>query len=51
MGCGCSQNPAAEVWDYVHTNTRGEQTTYPSQYEAQAAVLRDGGNWIKVPRT
>lgn len=51
MGCGCSQNPAAQTYDYIHTNPRGEQTTYPSQYEAEAAKLREGGNWVAVLRS
>lgn len=51
MGCGCTSNPGAVEYDYVHTNPSGESTTYRTEYEARAAVLREGGNWRAVARS
>jgi hypothetical protein len=43
MGCACGGTKTAKV-DYVYVNpSTGQQTTYHSEIEARAAVIRNGG--------
>lgn len=51
MGCGCGGTSSDVTYTYLHTRPNGEQTSYKSEYEAKAAVLREGGNYIPVPVT
>lgn len=50
-GCGNKGAAAGTVFKFVYKNPRGETTTYDSQFEARARVLREGGSWEKVPVT
>lgn len=53
MGCGCggTSKQANVTYDYIHVDTTGQQHTYTNEYEARAAVLREGGSWRAEPRT
>lgn len=46
MACGCTKGTAATPKVYIYVNpTTGTQTTYRTEYEAQAAVIRGGGSY------
>lgn len=52
MACGCSKRGTGGTeFKYVYKDAKGQQTTYDSQFEARARVLREGGTWDKVPVT
>ena len=53
MGCGCggTSKQANVTYDYIHVDPTGQQHTYTNEYEARAAVLREGGSWRAEPRT
>jgi hypothetical protein len=49
MGCGCGKT-STPAQAFVYTSPQGKQTTYTSQVQAQAAVIRNGGGeWKAVP--
>lgn len=50
MGCGCGKGSAAAQFSYIYVSPKGETTTYKSQFEARARVLREGGTWRKEPK-
>jgi hypothetical protein len=41
MGCGCQKSSAGGAWIYVDGNGVGQE--YPSEVEAKAAKIRNGG--------
>lgn len=49
--CNCGGGgPASVTYNYVHTSPEGAETIYTNEYEARAAVLRDGGSWKSQPK-
>lgn len=49
--CGCGgAGPARVDYVYVHVDLKGQQHTYTNEYEARAAVLREGGSWKAEPK-
>lgn len=46
MGCNCGGRKAAKT--YVYTAPSGQQTTYRTEIEARAAVMRNGGTYQAV---
>ena len=46
MACGCTKGSAATPKKYIYVDpVNGTQTTYNTEYEAQAAVIRGGGSY------
>lgn len=52
MGCGCggSSKEANVTYTYIHVDPSGQQHSYTNEYEARAAVLREGGTWRAEPQ-
>jgi len=48
--CGCGGTAKKVDLVYVHVDTTGQQHTYSNEYEARAAVLREGGSWRSEPK-
>ena len=47
MGCNCGGNKTLKT--YVYTSPDNKKTTYKTQMEAQAAVIRNnGGSFVTV---
>lgn len=44
MGCNCGGTKAEQT--YVYTSPNGEQKSYKTEVEAQAAKIRNGGGTI-----
>ena len=47
MGCNCGKRGTAAV-KYVYTSPTGKQTTYNTEVEAKAAMIRGGGGNISA---
>lgn len=47
MACGScgGSGPANVNYDYIHVDPKGQQVVYTNEYEARAAVIREGGSW------
>lgn len=51
MGCGCGANQNGQTYTYVYTSPTGSTTTYRSEIEARAAIIRNGGGTFSaVPK-
>ena len=50
MACGCSGKAANVTYVYIHVDPTGQQHSYTNEYEARAAVLREGGSWRAEPQ-
>ena len=40
MGCNCGGSKTSQA-QYIYTSATGQQTTYTSEVQAQAAVIRE----------
>lgn len=49
MGCGCGGAKSAKQ-EWIYTDKRGKQVTYPSHIAAQAAQVRAGGTGSIRPK-
>lgn len=45
MGCNCGGAKSGATWVYTHPVT-GAKTTYTSEVQARAAVIRNGGGTV-----
>ena len=44
MGCNCGGS-RAKTYTYIHVSATGRQTSYRTEIEAKAAVIREGGSY------
>lgn len=48
MGCNCGKK--AGNLEYRYTSANGQVTTYRTEVEAKAAVIRNGGSYVTVTK-
>jgi len=47
MGCNCGKKANGTKQSFVYTSPTGKQTTYSTEIEAKAAMIRGGGGDYK----